>query len=157
MRTLLFDTDIVSYSYDVRSPFHETVLLWAGREPASSVNLVSFVTLCELEYDAHVSGFQSSAQYPSIVHAVLDDYGVVHSSPEIAHLFGRLKADLRRKFGTRDRQVLHRYDADLLIASCALTTGAVLVSNDRMFEHLVGLHPDFRLENWTIAPGPGPI
>ncbi len=41
-----------------------------------------------------------------------------------------------------------------MIASCAIAIDAVLISNDALFARLGGLHPGFRLENWTIPPAP---
>lgn len=62
--------------------------------------------------------------------------------------FGGLKADLER----RGRRLA---DADLFIASVALSRGAILVTGNRMRYERV---PDLQLEDWIRPPAssPGP-
>ena len=60
-------------------------------------------------------------------------------SMEVAHRFGRLKADLGRRG-------LSKGDVDLFVASTAIEAGATLVSTDEAL--LDGSIPDLSAENW---------
>jgi predicted nucleic acid-binding protein len=56
--------------------------------------------------------------------------------------------DLR---GSTSRAEVQRHAIDCMIAVTALESGAVLVSNDALFDQLVQLIPALQIDNWAAA------
>jgi predicted nucleic acid-binding protein len=46
--------------------------------------------------------------------------------------------------------ILDRATVDLVIASTAIESNTILVSNDDIYGRVQSLWPDFRWENWTV-------
>lgn len=145
----LSDTNIVSYLYDERSPYHETVVRRFHEAEDSHRFCMSFLTIYEFQYSLFRSPSHRSSNVERTIRYALDDFEVVLPPTQSARIFGELKHKLRTHHVQSDKGIA-KYDADLMIASSAIAIGAVLVSNDTIFESLVGLHPDFRLENWAL-------
>jgi len=98
---------------------------------------ISVVTLAELRYSAACSS------QPEANQRTVDDFvggcAVLGIDPEIARIFGDVKAELRRRGALIE-------DFDLLIAATARARGLTLVTNNT--EHF-GRVPDLRIESWT--------
>jgi predicted nucleic acid-binding protein len=72
-----------------------------------------------------------------------------------AKIFGEIKYSYRKNvqenFKSKGELEKHlqKKNVDLIIASSAIETGSVLVSNDALFPRLKELRPDFMTENWA--------
>jgi tRNA(fMet)-specific endonuclease VapC len=82
---------------------------------------VSFMTLSELYYGAYKSQYVD--ENIAAINLLAAKLSIVESNDEICACFGNLKALLEKQGMIID-------DADLFIAACALTTGAILVTNN---------------------------
>ncbi len=130
---LLLDTNIVSHAIRNHPSVRRTLSQSRGDRLC-----VSALTEAELRYGLHRHG-----QPPTLTRAVdrfLSELEVLPWRSEEARTFASLRAEL---------ESLGRVLApmDLLIAAQAITLGAVLVSDDRVF----GQVPHLRLENWLAA------
>ncbi|MDM8561201.1 type II toxin-antitoxin system VapC family toxin [Candidatus Parabeggiatoa sp. HSG14] len=66
---------------------------------------------------------------------------------EIKEQFQKEKTEIGEKIGKRS---LPKHNIDLIIAATTIEHGAILVSNDqKMFEFLQKICPDFKWEDWT--------
>lgn len=66
-----------------------------------------------------------------------------------AHLFGELKARYQQQFQAK-KPALDRATVDLIIASTAIVTDSMLVSNDALYARIQTLRPDFKWINWAV-------
>lgn len=148
--SFLFDTNITSYIYDTDSPFHAAVAARSTQQPIGTELFVSFMTLFELQYSIQCAPDRAAVRVEKQYQFVQEKFLIAPASEHTAKLFGYLKKQLRVYHVQSDKGIA-KYDADLMIASSAIAVGATLVSNDGIFEQLVGLHPDFHLENWAAA------
>lgn len=106
------------------------------RAHTDDVVATTWMTAAELHFGAARSG-RAKANH-RLVREFLDTLAVVGLDPGAAEEFGKLKARPESK----GRKLA---DADLLIASTALASGAVLVTgNERHYKRIPGL----RIENW---------
>lgn len=97
---------------------------------------ITVITECELYYGAMKS--QKADRNLAVIEELRRKVRTLHTSDGVAVHFGKIKSDLEKKGLPVD-------DADLLIASIALTHDAILVSNNTdHFKRIKGL----KLENW---------
>ena len=149
MRTYLLDTNIVSYLADPSSPFHERVAQAIRSLPDESQLAVSLLTLYELAY-----GYARDPGHSRLL-AILREAGVGVLAPSEpgAAIFAQLKNAYRLRFGARERELV-RHNVDLILASTAISEGAVLVSNDAIFNTLAEIDPRLVVENWAEKGAP---
>ena len=98
---------------------------------------VSFITISELYYGAFKS--QRTQDNTALVEVLEEKLIVIESDSDICGNFGKMKAHLENEGIIVD-------DADLFIAACALTTGAVLVTNNEKHFNRI---QDLKAENWS--------
>ncbi len=97
---------------------------------------ITVITECELYYGAMKS--QKADRNLAAIEELRRKVRTLHTGDGVAVHFGRIKSDLEKRGLPVD-------DADLLIASIALTHDAILVSNNTgHFKRIKGL----TLENW---------
>ena len=110
----------------------EGKILAAGLENV----FITVITELELYY-----GLYKSARVDrnlEVLVALRGKVRTIHTSKDIAPLYGRIKADPERLGQTLE-------DADLLIASIVLASGGILVTNNtNHFKRISGI----QLENW---------
>ena len=63
-------------------------------------------------------------------------------------IFGKIKAQYKQKTGINTK-ALKKNDLDFLIASTAISQGAILVSNDRIFGDIVDYGFGLEFEEWV--------
>lgn len=98
---------------------------------------IAVITECELFYGAYKSA--RVEKNIEALKALREKIKTIHTSKDIAPLYGRIKTELERA-----GQVLD--DADLLIASVVLASRGVLVTNNTdHFNRVSGL----QIENWS--------
>jgi predicted nucleic acid-binding protein len=149
MRKYLLDSDTLTYLEQQDSPFHEKVRQRLSQRRDDDEVMVSVLSLYEMHYGISWASDEERRKLSQAVDSIANKFTVVGLSRRGASLFGDLKAEYRRTMGIAPN-ALKRNDIDLLIASVALAQGAILVSNDRLFESVIHLNSDFRLENWAV-------
>lgn len=131
MPKYILDTDTCIYWLNGDRQVEKKILS-AGFENV----FVTVITECELFYGAYKSS--KVDRNLEVLRALREKVKTIHTTKDIAPLYGRTKAELER-IG----QVLD--DADLLIASLVLANRGVLVTNNTdHFNRVTGL----RVENW---------
>lgn len=136
MTRYLLDTNIISDL--VRNPRGSIAARIAdvGEETVCT----SIIVAGELRYGAAKKG---SARLSSQVDAILGALTTLNLEPDADAHYGALRAKLEKAGTTIGAN-------DMLIAAHALSTGAILVTdNEREFSRVEGLH----LENWLREPG----
>jgi predicted nucleic acid-binding protein len=149
MKRYLLDINIISYLADVESPFHERVRERFRRLGGDDVVTISILGLYELHYGISKAGEADLA--PGLLKTkrkVCASLPVVPLNQAGAEIFGKVKAQYQQAYGL-GKNALSRDTVDLLIASSALETGAVLVSHDRVFRTLARVQPDLQVEDWA--------
>jgi predicted nucleic acid-binding protein len=98
--------------------------------------LITVITECELFYGAHKSVKKNKNL--AVINELKTKVKTLHTSSGIPSIYGNLKAELESKGQPLD-------DADLLIASIALSNDATLITNNiEHFKKINGL----KIENW---------
>ena len=128
----LLDTDICVYWLKKDDRIEQNAIS-VGLENIA----ISFMTLSELYYGAHKS--QRVDDNLSAISLLTAKVSVVESDDQICARFGKLKVFLEKQGMIID-------DADLFIAACALTTDAILVTNNT--GHFKRIE-ELRLQNWS--------
>ena len=149
MKKYLLDSDILTYLEQRDSSLHARVLQRLSQLDDSDEVMVSIVSFYEMHYGVSWAAEDERIALLQAIDSIVSKFPVVGLSRQGARIFGDLKATYRRTVGITPN-ALKRNDIDLLIASTAIELGAILVSNDRLFQEIGGIHPDFRLENWTL-------
>jgi predicted nucleic acid-binding protein len=143
MARYLIDTNILSYLVDTISPFHEAARgRLAGLTDQDEV-MLSILSLYELHH-----WFAYDPAPRAGTQEIIRDFRILPLSETGAELFGALMHDLR---GSTSRAEVQRHAIDCMIAVTALESGAVLVSNDALFDQLVQLIPALQIDNWAAA------
>ena len=155
MAKYLLDTDIVSYLSDPNSKFHESVFLKLGSLSHDDEVFIPILTMYELEYGISCGAPDFVSMLSETEKTLLNRLPVIPLNRTGAKIFGELKYAYRKKIETNFKSKsetekhLQKKNVDLIIASSAIETGAILVSNDNLFAQLEDLRPDFSTENWA--------
>lgn len=149
MKKYLLDSDVLTYLEQQDSPLHEKVRQRLSCLQDDDEVMVSILSLYEMHYGISWASDVERSILSRAVDSIASKFMVVGLSQRGARIFGDLKAGYRRTIGIAPG-ALKRNDIDLLIASAALEHGAILVSNDRLFEKITAINPAFQLENWAV-------
>ena len=98
--------------------------------------LITVITECELYYGVFKSA--KKEKNLSVVKELKKKIQTLHTTEGISYTYGKLKSELENRGQTID-------DADLMIASIALSNNATLVTNN--IEHFKRI-PGLKIENW---------
>lgn len=154
-RTYLLDTNIISYLTDSKSPYRERVkekLFALSEEDNVSV---SIVTLYELAYG--LATFEKSKKdidsrdkelFESGIEFIKEYLDIFPLSVEEIDIFGKIKAKYKQETGINTK-ALKKNDLDFLIASTAISQGAILISNDGIFGDIVEYGFGLEFEEWV--------
>jgi len=154
-RIYLLDTNIISYLTDSKSPYRNAV-----KEKLFSLSekdrvAVSIITLYELAYG--LATLEKSKKDKNNINEKLFESGIEFIkeyldifplSVEEIDIFGKIKAKYKEQTGINTK-ALKKNDLDFLIASTAISQGAVLVSNDGIFEDIVEYGFGLEFEEWV--------
>ena len=153
-RTYLLDTNIISYLTDSKSPYRTAV-----KEKLFSLSeddrvAVSIVILYELAYG--LATFEKSKKdknnrdeklFESGIEFIKEYLDIFPLNVEEIDIFGQLKAKYKQQTGINTK-ALKKNDLDFLIASTAISQGAILVSNDSIFGDIVEYGFGLEFEEW---------
>jgi predicted nucleic acid-binding protein len=148
MTKYLLDSNILAYLEDKNSPFHPHVINRLTSLSDDDKVSVSVLSLCEFQSGIDADDVTKSEMLLTLIDSISRRFPVLDLTSKAVDSFGKLKNALQKKKGL-NRKAIGQYSIDLLIASTAIGEGAVLVSNDRIFDELSGLHNDFKHENWA--------
>lgn len=154
MTKYLLDTDIVSYLSDPKFPHHEIILLKIRSLPDEDEVFISILTLYELEYGVSCGTPDLVAMLSETEKMLLNRFPVIPLSRAGAKIFGEIKYTYRKKVEAsyKSKSELEKHlkkrNVDFIIASSAIETGSILVSNDTIFPKLREIRSDFMTENW---------
>ncbi len=155
MTKYLLDTDIVSYLADSKSQFHDPVFRKLYSLSNKDKVFIHILTLYELEYGISCGVPGLEAMLSETERTFLNRLPVISLSREAAKIFGRIKYTFRKKIEMNFKNKneleknLQQKNVDFIIASSAIETGSVLVSNDAVFLQIKEIEMGFRVENWT--------
>jgi len=154
-KTYLLDTNIISYLTDSKSPYRNSVKEKLFSLSEEDKVAVSIVTLYELAYG--LATFEKTKKddddrdeklFESGIEFIKDYLEIFPLSVEEIDIFGRIKAKYKQETGINTK-ALKKNDLDFLIASTAISQGAVLVSNDGIFGDIVEYGFGLEFEEWV--------
>jgi predicted nucleic acid-binding protein len=155
MPKYLLDTDIVSYLADPSTCFHDPVFLKLRSLSDEDKIFIPILTLYELEYGISCGTPDLVAMLSNTEKILFNSLPVVPLSRKGAKVFGEIKYSYRKKVEAnfKSKKELEKHlqqkNVDFIIASSAIETGSVLVSNDSLFLQVKETHSDFMTENWA--------
>lgn len=146
----LFDTNVVSTLHDLKHPFHGSVRNRMRQLHGEAKVLVSILALFELEYSAQCcSDNDKSVQIKKLIDTVLADFDYENLSLEDSKYFARIKSKIKMKYKI-SRENIKKLSIDLMIASSAISRGAIFVTLDKKIaEKVQAIEKDFVFENWA--------
>ncbi len=154
-KTYLLDTNIISYLTDSQSPHRESVKNHLFSLSEEDRVAVSIVTLYELAYG--LATFEKTKKdkrdrdkklFESGIEFIKEYLEIFPLRVEEIDIFGRLKATYKKETGI-NTSALKKNDLDFLIASTAMSQGAILVSNDGIFGDIVAYGFGLTFEEWV--------
>jgi len=154
-RTYLLDTNIISYLTDSKSPYRNAVKEKLFSLSENDRVAVSIVTLYELAYG--LATFEESKTdknnrdeklFESGIEFIKEYLDIFPLSVEEIDIFGKIKAKYKEQTGINTK-ALKKNDLDFLIASTAISQGAVLVSNDGIFGDIIEYGFGLEFEEWV--------
>ncbi len=99
---------------------------------------IPFIVACELYYGAYHSAYKEKNL--AVLKKLFQDIPILIHGLEEAEIFGKLKAQFRQKGHPID-------DADLIIASCAITRNQTIVTHNlKHFQRI----PQLSIEDWFV-------
>ena len=154
-RTYLLDTNIISYLTDSKSPHRDSVKEKLFSLSEDDTVSVSIITLYELAYG--LATFKKTKKddndrdeklFESGIEFIKEYLEIFPLSVEEIDIFGKLKAKYKQETGINTK-ALKKNDLDFLIASTAISQGAILVSNDGIFGDIVEYGLRLEFEEWV--------
>ncbi len=130
--TYLLDTDIIIYWLNDTYPNIRNKINTIANNEIS----ISSITVAELYFGAYYSS--QVGKNIDLLNELISELTILSLDAECGKIFGRIKADLKRK-----GKIIN--DSDLFIASIAIANKIRLVTNnDRHFRRI----DDLKIENW---------
>ena len=154
-KTYLLDTNIISYLTDSKSPHRNSVKEKLFSLSEEDKVAVSIVTLYELAYG--LATFEKTKKdddnrdeklFESGIEFIKEYLDIFPLSVEEIDIFGKIKAKYKQETGINTK-ALKKNDLDFLIASTAISQGAILVSNDAIFGDILDYEFGLEFEKWV--------
>lgn len=131
MDIYILDTDICIYWLKGNDRIEKKIM-----QVGLSAIRITVITECELFYGALKSA--KKEKNLAVIEELKSKINTLHTTEGVSYIYGKLKSELGNKGQAID-------DADLLIASIALSNTAILVTNNiSHFKRIPGL----KIENW---------
>lgn len=148
--TYILDTDIISYLWDIKSPYHQKIVDKLNSLNDDDTVGLSIVSLYELTYG--MNSFKDEklkSIFQNALTAIKRDKDILIYSLDIesADFFSEIKQLHKSSTGINSKSA-KKNDLDFMIASISMSQKAILVSNDKLFEVLSN-HTNLKYENWV--------
>ncbi|WP_353570963.1 type II toxin-antitoxin system VapC family toxin [Candidatus Albibeggiatoa sp. nov. BB20] len=144
----LLDTNTVSDFYNCAATHHEAILQHFTLLKNTDELYISVLSLYEIGYGLANAPENKKTQIHNQLDRMSQDFELLPLLPQSAALFGQLKKQLQDNRALNSKH-MKKHNIDLMLATTAITTGCTLVSADKGFIELQGLHVDLYLENWS--------
>lgn len=140
-----------TYLTDSKSPHRKSVKDKLFSLSENDRVAVSIVTLYELAYG--LATFEKTKKddeklFESGIEFIKEYLDIFPLSVEEIDIFGKIKAKYKQKTGINTK-ALKKNDLDFLIASTAISQGAILVSNDAIFGDILDYEFGLEFEEWV--------
>lgn len=149
MKKYLIDINIISYLADVESVFHENVRTRFRALAKDDEVCLSILSLYEFYYSLSRANDDIDPKILRTKEKVFATLPIVPLSDVGGKIFGELKTTYQNNYHL-PRSALARDTVDLMIASSALETSAILVSHDQVFRKVQAAQPMLQVEDWAI-------
>jgi len=149
MTTYILDTDIISYLWDRKSPYHQKIVNKLNSLNDDDIVGLSIISIYELTYG--MDSFKDENLKATFQNALTmikrdDDIFIYSLDVASADFFSELKQLYKSSTGINSKNA-KKNDLDFMIASIAMSQKATLVSNDKLFETLSN-YTNLKYENW---------
>ncbi len=149
MTTYILDTDIISYLWDKKSPYHQKIINKLNSLNDDDIVGLSIVSIYELTYG--MNSFKDKnlkSTFQNALTMIKKDNDIFIYSLDVASadFFSEIKELYKSSTGINSKSA-KKNDLDFMIASISMSQKATLVSNDRLFETLSN-YTNLKYENW---------
>ncbi len=150
MKKYILDTDIISYLWDDKSLYHSKIVKHLNNLNDNDIVGISVISIYELTYG--VDSFRDE-KLKNVFRYALEsikndnDFQIFALNHNGADFFSHLKTIYKKNTGITAKDA-KKNDLDFMIASIVMSEDAILISNDKIFEKLNQIEPNFKLENW---------
>lgn len=147
MKRYILDTNIVS-DLQTDSEVGSKILEKLKNLDANDEVFVSIVVLYELVYGLNnISDEEQKKAVEQGIAFIKEYLSIIPLDMKEVDIFAKLKTKYKQATGI-NKNAIKRHNLDLLIASTAIAMDAIIVSDDGIFEKLVGIEPMLKYENW---------
>ena len=147
MRRYILDTNIIS---NLQADTVNGLKILGRLEKLSQDDevCISIVVLYELVYGLNnITDMDEKAAVEKGIGFIKEYLTIVPLDMKEVDIFANLKTKYKVSTGIHSNAI-KRHNLDLLIASTAIAIGAVIVSQDKIFEKLSTIEPALKYENW---------
>ena len=149
MTTYILDTDIISYLWDRKSPYHQKIVNKLNSLNDDDIVGLSIISIYELTYG--MDSFKDENLKATFQNALTmikrdDDIFIYSLDVASADFFSEIKELYKSSTGINSKSA-KKNDLDFMIASISMSQKATLVSNDKLFETLSN-YTNLKYENW---------
>ena len=149
MTTYILDTDIISYLWDRKSPYHQKIVNKLNSLNDDDIVGLSIISIYELTYG--MDSFKDEnlkATFQNALTMIKKDNDIFIYSLDVASadFFSEIKELYKSSTGINSKSA-KKNDLDFMIASISMSQKATLVSNDKLFETLSN-YTNLKYENW---------
>jgi predicted nucleic acid-binding protein len=147
MKKYILDTNIASLLGSQKEGSKKILEKFYDLNDDDSV-MVSIVTLYEAQYGLENSkDEEQQEEIRANIRYIEKFFEIVPLDMKEMKHFAQLKVLYKKHTGI-NKKAMKKNDLDILIASTAMAKGAILVSDDGIFEKLAEIEPRFCFENW---------
>lgn len=150
MAAYILDTNIISYLWDAKSPYHNKIVDKLNSLQDDDIVAISIISIYELTYGMDsFKNIELKSIFENALTAIKNDQDIYIYSLDIesADYFSEVKLNYKNQTGISGRNA-KKNDLDFMIASISMKQNAVLVSNDKIFETILKLNSHLKYENW---------
>ncbi len=148
MRYIL-DTNIISYLDDDTNISYYRILNKMSSLKAYDELCISILSLLEYQISISKTSWELKIKLEKRKSFFLENFKLLWLEIWIENIFVNL-LDSYMKLTWISEGSIKKHYFDLLIASIAIQNNAILISNDKIFENVKQIIPDFLYENWAI-------
>jgi len=148
MMRYLLDTNTLSDLYNNHSSNHAKITTRLQTLNENDEIMVSVLSLYEMSYALQNAPEHKQAKIKQGIDNISQSFVILPLVLRYTELFGQLKKQFKDQ-RTLNKESIKKHTLDIMLASCAISEGYILVSADKIFPALKQLNNQLQIKDWT--------
>lgn len=153
MTTYLLDTNVITELEDRNKPGFGPIAARLSKLADSDEVCISILSAYEYQHGMAKAPDEMRESLREAWNDFQEQFLILPLSLDSAEVYGKLRVQYEEHTGA-GRRKLHEHTIDLMLAASALEKGAVIVTDDRVFETVQEFSPSLQVENWIAEEQP---